>query len=116
MLCINYAVFTAVVSDAKVNAIMSPRWVRAIDRAAKELLTNPNIIPTESGALFIGSPSGRCYATDTTCQCKAHQFGQPCWHRGADRLWASYQLRLQHGLTAQDVRAAALAAINAIYA
>lgn len=84
-----------VVNSAKRAAAGSPRWINAIDRAAQELIENPYIDRDEEhGGLLIGSPSGNCYAANGVCQCKAFEFGRPCWHRSAARLIQRYDERL----------------------
>ena len=65
------------------------RWETAIARAKAQLETNP-YMHFDGQALLILSPSGEIYAANGTCQCKAFQSGQPCWHRAAARLIERY--------------------------
>jgi hypothetical protein len=86
MLNLNSITFAAVVEKASHDAANHPRWLQAIARAIVEISDNPWIERGELHGLVIGSPSGNVYAANGTCQCKAHEFGQPCWHRAAARL------------------------------
>lgn len=95
MLSIIIADLEVVVNSAKKSAAGSPRWVNAIDRAARELIENPYIDrDTEHYGLIIGSSSGQCYAANGICQCKAFEHDRPCWHRAAARLIQRYDERL----------------------
>ncbi len=44
-------------------------------------------------ALVILSESNEVYSANGTCQCRAYEFGKPCWHRAAARLVARYNER-----------------------
>lgn len=83
---LNPTTFAAVVEKASHDAANHPRWLQAIARAIVEISDNPWIARGELHGLVIGSPSGNVYAANGTCQCKAHEFGQPCWHRAAARI------------------------------
>ena len=86
----------AVVSDALCKASQaktdSKRWVNAIARATVELESNPFMtFRHDSHSLLILSPeSGMVYEANGTCQCKAFEQGQPCWHRAAAKLVVNY--------------------------
>jgi hypothetical protein len=86
MLNLNPTTLNAVVEQASHDAAQHPRWLQAIARAIVELSDNPWIERGELHGLVIGSPSGNVYSANGTCQCRAHEFGQPCWHRAAARL------------------------------
>jgi hypothetical protein len=86
MLNLNVTTLAAVVDQALLDAAAHPRWVVAIGRAVLELNTNPWIERGDLHGLIIGSPSGKCYAANGTCQCTAYEFKNPCWHRAAARL------------------------------
>lgn len=86
MLDLNPTTFAAVCEKAAHDAQQHPRWLTAIGRAILELDSNPWIERGELHGLVIGSPSGNVYAANGTCQCEAHKYGIPCWHRAAARL------------------------------
>ena len=65
------------------------RWEAAIAKAKGQLETNP-YIHFDGQSLLILSPSDEIYIANGTCQCKAYQGGQPCWHRAAARLVERY--------------------------
>jgi hypothetical protein len=60
------------------------RWEMAIAKAKAQLVSNP-YMHFDGQSLLILSPSGEIYIANGTCQCKAYQSGQPCWHREAAR-------------------------------
>lgn len=86
MLNLNPTTLAAVVDKARTDAAEHPRWLAAIDRAVVELLQNPWIERGELHGVIIASPSGNLYSANGTCQCTAHAYGNPCWHRAAARL------------------------------
>jgi len=86
MLNLNPTTLAAVVDQAMTDASSHPRWTAAIERAVRELLSNPWIERGELHGLLIASPSGNLYSANGTCQCQAHSFGHACWHRAAARL------------------------------
>jgi hypothetical protein len=65
------------------------RWEAAIVRAKQQLESNP-YLHFDGDALLILSPSNEIYRANGTCQCKAFQAHQPCWHRAAARLVKRY--------------------------
>ena len=67
------------------SAAASPRWQRTIAKANGQLESNP-YLHFDGSALIILSESNEIYTANGTCQCKAYQSGQPCWHRAAARL------------------------------
>ena len=86
MLNLNPTTLAAVVDKARTDAAQHPRWLAAIDRAVVELVQNPWIERGELHGVIIASPSGNLYSANGTCQCRAHAYGNPCWHRAAARL------------------------------
>lgn len=90
MVDINGDKLQSVVDNARVAATNSPRWLRAIDRAAEELTSNPYIAVTEKGLLILSSTSSNIYTSNGACECRAYEFGNPCWHRAAARLVQRY--------------------------
>src|SRR5687768_9404085 len=85
MLNLNTDILTAVIEQAKQSAANDPRWIRAIERAAAELVENP-YIERDGDHLLLASPSGNAYEANGVCQCEAYKHGKPCWHRAAGRL------------------------------
>lgn len=67
----------------------SRRWQKAIVKAKQQIEENP-YIHFDGRVLLILSPSGEIYSANGSCQCKAFQSGQPCWHRAAARLVERY--------------------------
>jgi hypothetical protein len=65
------------------------RWETAIAKAKVQLETNP-YMHLDGHSLLILSPSGEIYTANGTCQCKAFQRKQPCWHRAAARIVERY--------------------------
>lgn len=65
------------------------RWEMAIAKAKAQLESNP-YMHFDGQSLLILSPSGEIYTANGTCQCKAYQSSQPCWHRAAARLVERY--------------------------
>jgi hypothetical protein len=105
MLNLDTAILDQITAAARERVADDPRWLHAIDRAARELAENPYIERT-ADALLIGSPSGQTYEANGVCQCRAFQCGRPCWHRAAGRLVQRYDEVAQ----VQQARAAKLAA------
>jgi len=76
------------------KASRNPRWVRAIEKALKQLDKN-------TWAWYASNSVLRCKsatqsktshtATRTTCTCKAHARNIPCWHIAAARLLSNAQ-------------------------
>lgn len=115
MLTLNTDILAQIVTTAQQSAANSPRWLAAIERAATELETNPFIEAMDDHTLLIGSPSGRTYIGNGTCQCEAFAHGKPCWHRAAARLYHRYveaeakQARPDEHISVQAQRAYAAA-------
>jgi hypothetical protein len=86
MLNLNSTTLQEVATKAASDAATHPRWLTAIGRALVELDSNPWIERGDLHGLIIGSPSGKCYAANGVCQCKAFEHKLPCWHRAAARL------------------------------
>jgi hypothetical protein len=86
---IQLAAVTAV-AMAKAQATNQRAWVRAIEKAAEQLASNP-YIAEQDGGLLILSYSGETYHANGACQCKAYLNGRPCWHRAAAQLVKRYR-------------------------
>ena len=65
------------------------RWQTAIAKAKQQIESNP-YLHYDGDALLILSESNEIYRANGTCQCKAYQHGNPCWHRAAARLVRRY--------------------------
>ena len=113
MLNLNPTTLAAVVDKARTDAAEHPRWLAAIDRAVVELLQNPWIERGELHGVIIASPSGNLYSANGTCQCRAHAYGNPCWHRAAARLVRLHDEAAQP-LSGTEKRALARAADTAL--
>jgi hypothetical protein len=78
------------VAQAAFNKVSgNRRWETAIVKAKMQLETNP-YLHFDGQSLLILSPSGEIYTANGSCQCKAYEGGQPCWHRAAARLVQRY--------------------------
>jgi hypothetical protein len=83
---INQAQFAAVVEAAKAKASNSPRWIRAIDRAADALLRGELIVTLLHNGALVTSLRGS-YHVNGHCECEASRRGhRECYHRAAVRL------------------------------
>jgi hypothetical protein len=71
---------------------LAKRWQTAIAKAKQQLESNP-FLHFDGDALLILSDSNEIYRANGTCQCKAFQKHQPCWHRAAARLVTRYNER-----------------------
>lgn len=78
-----------VTQDAFNRVSGNRRWETAIAKAKAELESNP-YMHFDGQSLLILSPSGEIYTANGSCQCKAFQRNQPCWHRAAARLVRRY--------------------------
>ena len=93
---LNQETLAAVISEAVAKASQakkdSKRWINAIAKATVELESNPFMTYNhDSHSLTVLSPaSGTVYEANGTCQCKAFELGQPCWHRAAAKLVVNY--------------------------
>ncbi len=114
MLNLNPSTLAVVVAQARSDASAHPRWLAAIGRACLELETNPWVERADHG-LIIGSPSGKCYAANGVCQCRAYDFGRPCWHRAAARLVRLHDEAVERRAVISR-QAVAQAAIDELYA
>jgi hypothetical protein len=82
----NQAQFAAIVETAKAKAADSPRWIRAIDRAAAGLQSGELIVTLLADGALVTSPRGS-YFVNGHCECAAAQHGDAiCYHRSAVRL------------------------------
>ncbi len=91
MMNLNQETMREVIAEA-FDKTGSLRWQMAITRAAQELDSNP-FMHFDGHALVILSESNEIYSANGTCQCRAYEFGKPCWHRAAARLITRYNER-----------------------
>lgn len=78
------------VIEAAKSKTTDPTWLRAIERAAEQLRTNPYISEQDGGLLILGT-TGEIYHANGSCQCKAYRKGMNyCWHRVAAKLVRRY--------------------------
>lgn len=102
----NQIQFAKVVETAKAKAASSPRWIRAIDRAAAALMSGELIVTTLAEGALVTSANGS-YLANGSCQCKAAKAGHAeCYHRAAARLVELYEAQPQP--KAAPVRKAAI--------
>jgi len=82
----NQAQFATVVADAKAKATNSPRWIRAIDRAAEALASGELVVTLLHNGALVTSPRGS-YFVSNHCECEASRRGhRECRHRAAVRI------------------------------
>jgi hypothetical protein len=82
----NQATLNTVVAAAKAKAADSPRWLRAIDRAAEALATGELVVTLLHNGALVTSPRGSYFVTNH-CECEASCRGHAeCRHRAAVRL------------------------------
>jgi hypothetical protein len=86
----NAVKFAAIVAQAKAAAANSPRWTRAIERAAEALINGELIVTTLVDGAIVTSPRG-AYHTNGRCDCAAAKNGMVCYHRAAARLVELYE-------------------------
>lgn len=87
---LNQIILETVTETAKAKAAKQAAWVRAIEKAAEQLISNPYISETENGLLIL-SYSSETYHANGACGCKAYANGKPCWHRAAAKLVKRYR-------------------------
>jgi hypothetical protein len=87
---INLIQLERTVETASGKAAAHPSWLRAIDKAAEQLISNPYIAEPEDGLLIL-SHSGETYPANGVCQCRAFAHDMPCWHRAAAQLVKRYK-------------------------
>jgi hypothetical protein len=87
----NASTFSIVIETAKLRAASSPRWIKAIDRAAAALLDGSLIVTTLRNGALITSKNGT-YRVNGRCACSAAKHGDDvCYHKAAARLVEMYE-------------------------
>src|SRR5262245_26542316 len=82
----NQATLNNVVAAAKAKAANSPKWTRAIDRAAAALQSGELVVTLLAHDALATSANGS-YRVNGRCECKASRRGHSeCYHRAAVRL------------------------------
>jgi len=82
----NQATLNNIVAAAKAKAANSPRWIRAIDRAAEALASGELVVTLLHNGALVTSPRGS-YFVNGCCECEASRRGHTeCYHRAAVRL------------------------------
>ena len=101
---INQATFTAVVESAKTKTVNDPKWLRAIEKAAKAILSGEMIVTTLRHGALVTTANGT-YAANGHCNCEAARRGHSqCYHRAAARLMDLYEAEMAAEATfTQDV-------------
>ncbi len=87
----NIQKLSQIVSEAKMKAANDPKWLRAIDRAAKGILSGEMIVTTLAHGALATTASGT-YAANGHCNCEAARRGHTqCYHRAAALLMDIYE-------------------------
>jgi len=88
---INTEKFNQIVETAKAKAANDPKWLRAIERAAKAILSGEMIVTTLAHGALVTTANGT-YAANGHCNCEAARRGHTqCYHRAAARLMDIYE-------------------------
>jgi hypothetical protein len=102
---INKAKFERVVEEAKAKAANSPRWLRAIERAAAAILSGEMIVTTLAHGALVTTANGT-YAANGHCNCEAARNNhKECKHRAAARLMDLYETASEAVSFVDDVEA-----------
>ena len=90
---INTEKFNEVVEAAKAKT-SDPKWIRAIEKAAKLILSGELIVTTLHNGALVTSSNGT-YAANGHCNCEAARKGHTqCYHRAAARLMDLYETEM----------------------
>lgn len=88
---INIQKFNEVVAGAKAKSVNDPKWTRAIEKAAKAILSGEMIVTTLAHGALITTANGT-YSANGHCNCEAARKGRSaCYHRAAARLMDLYE-------------------------
>ena len=83
--------FAAIIETAKSRAAASPRWLRAIERAATALQNGELCVTLLVGGA-LGASNNGSYFVNGHCECEASRRGHAeCYHRAAVRLVELYE-------------------------
>jgi hypothetical protein len=87
---INETKFNEVVASAKAKT-NDPKWLRAIEKAAKAILSGEIIVTVLAHGALVTTANGT-YAANGHCNCEAARRGHTaCYHRAAARLMDLYE-------------------------
>jgi hypothetical protein len=87
---INTEKFNSIVEAAKAKTT-DAKWLRAIERAAKAILSGEMIVTTLAHGALVTTANGT-YAANGHCNCEAARRGHTqCYHRAAARLIDIYE-------------------------
>jgi hypothetical protein len=102
---INKAKFERVVKEAKAKT-NDPKWLRAIEKAAKAILSGEMIVTTLAHGALVTTANGT-YAANGHCNCEAARRGHTqCYHRAGARLMDLYETEMASAVSlAADVAA-----------
>ena len=100
---INTQKFNSIVEAAKAKT-NDPKWIRAIVKAAKQILSGELIVTTLAHGALVTSSNGT-YAANGHCSCEAARKGHAqCYHRAAARLMDLYETEMAQAISfAADV-------------
>jgi hypothetical protein len=88
---LNIQKFNQIVETAKAKAANDPKWLRAIEKAAKAILSGEMIVTTLAYGALVTTANGT-YAANGHCNCEAARRGHTqCYHRAAARLMDIYE-------------------------
>src|SRR5262252_6409738 len=106
---VNKAKFERVVEMAKAKAANDPKWLKAIERAAKAVLSGEIIVTTLAHGALVTTANGT-YAANGHCNCEAARRGHTqCYHRAAARLMDIYETAPEAVSFAKEVAASSRA-------
>ena len=107
----NQSQFAATVAQAKAKAANSPRWIRAIDRAAAALASGELVVALLHNGALVTSPRGS-YFVSNHCECEASRRGRrECRRRAAVRITGLLEAEAVHAAS----RASLIADIKAAW-
>jgi hypothetical protein len=91
---INTKKFNSIVETAKAKASNDPKWLRAIEKAAKAILSGEIYVTTLAHGALVTTANGT-YAANGHCNCEAARNGHTqCKHRAAARLMDLYETEM----------------------
>lgn len=95
---INETKFNEVVASAKAKT-NDPKWLRAIEKAAKAILSGEIIVTTLAHGALVTTANGT-YAANGHCNCEAARHGHSqCYHRAAARLMDRYETEMAQAVS-----------------
>ncbi len=90
--------FNEVVEAAKAKTT-DAKWLRAIEKAAKAILSGELIVTTLAHGALVTSSNGT-YAANGVCNCAAARKGHTaCYHRAAARLMDLYETEMAQAVS-----------------